>query len=72
MRKGGRAMLKQELNELLTRTGPQTPMGELFRQYWLPALLAEELPESDSPPVRVLVVSGDEDDVPELLTALRA
>jgi phthalate 4,5-dioxygenase oxygenase subunit len=46
-------MLKQEVNELLTQTGPGTPMGELFRRYWLPALLAEELPEDDSPPVRV-------------------
>jgi phthalate 4,5-dioxygenase oxygenase subunit len=46
-------MLKQEVNELLTQTGPGTAMGELFRRYWLPALLAEELPEDDSPPVRV-------------------
>src|SRR6476660_7579751 len=28
-------------------------MGELFRRYWLPALLAEELPAPDCPPVRV-------------------
>ena len=28
-------------------------MGELFRCYWMPALLAEELPENDCPPVRV-------------------
>ena len=40
-------------NETLTRTGPGTPMGELFRRYWLPALLAEELPEPDCPPMRV-------------------
>jgi phthalate 4,5-dioxygenase oxygenase subunit len=46
-------MLKREINELLTRTGPGTPTGELFRQYWLPALLAEELPEPGGPPVRV-------------------
>ena len=32
-------------------------MGELFRQYWLPALLADELPEDDSPPVRVKLLS---------------
>jgi phthalate 4,5-dioxygenase len=50
-------MLKQELNELLTQTGPGTPMGDLFRQYWLPALLAEELPEDDCPPVRVKILS---------------
>jgi phthalate 4,5-dioxygenase len=32
-------------------------MGELFRQYWIPALLAEELPENDCPPVRVKQLS---------------
>jgi nitrite reductase/ring-hydroxylating ferredoxin subunit len=32
-------------------------MGEMFRQYWLPALLAEELPEDDCPPVRVKLLS---------------
>ncbi|HEX5117472.1 MAG TPA: Rieske 2Fe-2S domain-containing protein [Pseudonocardiaceae bacterium] len=50
-------MLKQEMNELLTQTGPGTPMGDLFRQYWIPALLAEELPEPGSPPVRVKLLS---------------
>ena len=50
-------MLKPEINELLTRTGPGTPMGQLFRQYWLPALLADELPEDGCPPVRVKVLS---------------
>ncbi len=32
-------------------------MGDLFRRYWLPALLAEELPEPDFPPVRVKILS---------------
>jgi phthalate 4,5-dioxygenase oxygenase subunit len=50
-------MLRQEINELLTQTGPGAPMGELFRQYWLPALLAEELPSNDSEPVRVKLLS---------------
>ncbi len=50
-------MLKTEVNELLTQTGPGTPSGDLFRQYWLPALLAEELPEDDAPPVRVKILS---------------
>jgi phthalate 4,5-dioxygenase oxygenase subunit len=50
-------MLRQEINDLLTRTGPGTPMGEMFRQYWLPALLAEELPSNDSEPVRVKLLS---------------
>lgn len=46
-------MLRQEQNELVTRTNAGTPMGELFRRYWLPALLASELPEPDCPPVRL-------------------
>src|SRR5262245_12032939 len=50
-------MLRTEVNELLTRIGPQTPMGELFRRYWLPALLAEELADDDAPPVRVKLLS---------------
>jgi phenylpropionate dioxygenase-like ring-hydroxylating dioxygenase large terminal subunit len=50
-------MLKPEVNDLLTQTGPGTPMGELFRQYWIPALLAEELPEDDCAPVRVKLLS---------------
>jgi phthalate 4,5-dioxygenase len=46
-------MLTQEQNEFLTRTGPGTPMGELFRRYWIPALLEAEVRERDGPPVRV-------------------
>ena len=50
-------MLRKEVNELLTRTGPGTPRGEVFRQYWIPALLASELPADDAPPVRVKLLS---------------
>ena len=50
-------MLRKEQNDLLTQTGPGTPMGNLFRCYWMPALLAEELPENDCPPVRVKLLS---------------
>jgi len=38
-------MLSREENELLTRTGPGTPMGEAMRRYWIPALISWELPE---------------------------
>ncbi len=50
-------MLTQEKNDLICKTGPGTPMGNLFRCYWVPALLAEELPEPDCPPVRVQLMS---------------
>ena len=50
-------MLRKEQNDLLTQTGPGTPMGQMFRAYWLPALMLEELPENDCPPVRVKILS---------------
>src|SRR5438128_9365518 len=50
-------MRKNELIDLITQTGPGTPMGQRFRRYWMPALLAEELPENDCPPVRVKILS---------------
>lgn len=52
-------MLSKEDNELLTRTDRGTPMGEVFRRFWLPALLSEELPGADCNPVRVRIL-GEE------------
>jgi phenylpropionate dioxygenase-like ring-hydroxylating dioxygenase large terminal subunit len=40
-------------NQFLTRIGPGTPMGQLMRQYWIPALQSTDLPEPDGTPVRV-------------------
>jgi phthalate 4,5-dioxygenase oxygenase subunit len=48
-----------ELNERLVRTGPGTPMGEVFRRYWLPACLTEEIAEPDSAPIRVRMLGED-------------
>ena len=50
-------MLRKEQNDLLCQTGPGTPMGQMFRLNWQPALLAEELPENECPPVRVKLLS---------------
>jgi len=50
-------MLSREDNELLIRTGPGTPMGELMRRYWIPALLSSQLAEPDGPPLRVQLLS---------------
>jgi phthalate 4,5-dioxygenase len=52
-------MLSPEDNELLTRTDVGTPMGSLIRHYWVPALLSEEIPQPDCPPVRVRML-GEE------------
>jgi phthalate 4,5-dioxygenase oxygenase subunit len=50
-------MTTRELNQFLTQTGPGTPMGGLFRRYWIPALLAAELPAPDCPPVRIKLLA---------------
>jgi phthalate 4,5-dioxygenase oxygenase subunit len=52
-------MLSQAENERLTRVGPGTEMGALFRRYWIPACLTEEVPEADGPPVRVRLLGED-------------
>lgn len=52
-------MLSREDNDLLTRVGPGTAMGELMRRYWIPALLSEEIPEPDCAPVRVRLLGED-------------
>jgi phthalate 4,5-dioxygenase len=52
-------MLSPADNERLTRVGPGTPMGKLFRSYWLPALLSEEVPERDGAPKRVRLLGED-------------
>src|SRR6266850_6133046 len=46
-------MLSREDNELLCRVGPGTPMGNLMRQYWIPAARSDELPAPNAPPLRV-------------------
>ena len=49
-------MHSEEEAEILTRVGPGTPMGEVFRRYWLPALLSSEIAEPDCPPVQALLL----------------
>ena len=52
-------MLSNEDNELVTRTNPGTPMGDLLRRDWVPALLSEEIPGPDCPPARVKLMGED-------------
>jgi phthalate 4,5-dioxygenase len=49
-------MMDQAENELLSRVGPETPMGRMMRQYWLPACMAREIAEHDGAPVRVALL----------------
>lgn len=50
-------MMKSEKFKILTETGPGTPMGTLFRRYWFPVMLSDELPGPDCPPVRIKLLS---------------
>mgnify|MGYP000459234644 FL=1 len=52
-------MLTPEENELLCRVGPGTMMGNYLRRFWFPALMSEELPEPDCPPIRVRLLGED-------------
>jgi phenylpropionate dioxygenase-like ring-hydroxylating dioxygenase large terminal subunit len=51
-------MLTAEQNRTLTRTGPDTEMGRVFRCYWQPALLSREL-EADGAPQRIRLMGED-------------
>ncbi len=42
-------------NEILTQVGPGTLLGELMREYWLPAAQSSEL-EADGDPVRLVLL----------------
>ena len=48
-------MTTQGENDLLTRVGPDTPMGTLMRQFWLPACLSSEV-LADGDPVRLMLL----------------
>jgi phenylpropionate dioxygenase-like ring-hydroxylating dioxygenase large terminal subunit len=52
-------MLNPEENERLTRVGPGTPMGRVFRAYWIPFALSSELPDADGAPIRVRLLGED-------------
>jgi phenylpropionate dioxygenase-like ring-hydroxylating dioxygenase large terminal subunit len=45
-------MLTSQDNEIMTRVGPGTPMGEVMRRYWMPMMYSWEL-EPDGEPKRV-------------------
>jgi len=52
-------MLTPEDNEIVSRVGPGTLMGNLFRRYWTPVLLSEEVPTPDCDPVKVRILAED-------------
>lgn len=51
-------MLSHADNEKLVRVGPDTPMGKLFRLYWIPFYLSKDL-KPDGQPKRVKLLCED-------------
>ena len=49
-------MLSREENDQLCRVGPGTLMGNLMREYWIPAAVSSELAAPDSDPLRVMLL----------------
>lgn len=47
-------MLEQAKNELLSRVGPGTPMGDLMRRYWMPIAGVTELERNPIKAVRLM------------------
>jgi phthalate 4,5-dioxygenase len=48
--------MKPEEVDYLCRVGPGTPMGETFRRFWIPALLAKDVAEPDGAPVALTLL----------------
>jgi phthalate 4,5-dioxygenase len=49
-------MLSAADNELVTSVGPGTPMGEVFRRFWLPVVSGADLGGPDGTPVRLRIL----------------
>jgi phthalate 4,5-dioxygenase len=47
--------MRSKDSEDLVRVGPGTVMGELLRQYWLPAAMSSEI-EADGAPLRLMLL----------------
>ena len=46
-------MLSHAENEMVTRVGPGTPLGNMMRRYWVPVCTSGEIAAKDSVPLRV-------------------
>ncbi len=48
-------MLSKAQNDLITQTGPGTPMGRFLRSYWQPIATSEDMPLGGDPvPIRIM------------------
>jgi phthalate 4,5-dioxygenase oxygenase subunit len=46
-------MLSQQENDLVTRVGPGTPLGDVMRRYWVPVCTSDQLLRPDGDPLQV-------------------
>jgi len=51
-------MLSKEDNELLSRVGPGTPMGDFMRRFWVPAMRTQQI-EAGGAPQRLRLLGQD-------------
>ena len=51
-------MLSHQDNETLVRVGPETPMGSLFRLFWIPFFFSKDI-VVDGQPKRVMLLGED-------------
>src|ERR1700712_3579054 len=54
----GTPMLSHQDNETLVRVGAETPMGSLFRLFWIPFFFSKDL-VADGQPKRVMLLGED-------------
>ncbi|MEV6925184.1 Rieske 2Fe-2S domain-containing protein [Dactylosporangium sp. NPDC051485] len=53
---GACEVLSQEENDILTRVGPDTPMGRMMRRFWIPICTAAQVSEPDGAPLRTTLL----------------
>jgi phthalate 4,5-dioxygenase len=49
-------VLSEDENRILTRVGPETPMGRLMRRFWLPICTTAQVAEPDGRPLRTMLL----------------
>ncbi|NBS48851.1 MAG: (2Fe-2S)-binding protein, partial [Betaproteobacteria bacterium] len=49
-------MLSASQNDLLCRVGPDTPMGRVFRRFWNPICMSDQVPAPDGDPLRLEIL----------------
>ncbi len=54
--RGDKRVLSTSQNEMLCRVGPGTPMGRVFRRFWNPICMSDQVPAHDGDPLRLEIL----------------